>query len=120
MIIDAKTVTITIIIISVAFYAGLQVIRRFALTIAQENHDANMAEDQAEEVKRLKKERDADAAASAAFAKVEPLLAAVTTTTVAGVGVGAGSAPSSGAVAPAASAPSSGTGGPMQLEMEQP
>lgn len=112
MIINAQTATITIIIISVAFYAGLQVVRRFALTIAQENHDANLAEDQAEEVKRLKRERDADHAASAAFAKVEPMLAATAP---------AGSAPSSGVVvAAAASAPSSGASGPMQLEMEQP
>jgi hypothetical protein len=75
MILTTTTITIGIVIITVAFYAGLHVIRHFALTIAQENHDANMEEDQREEMKRMKKERDADAAASAAFAKVEPMLA---------------------------------------------
>jgi len=75
MILTTTTITIGIVIIAVAFYAGLHVIRHFALTIAQENHDANMEEDQREVMKRMKKERDADAAASAAFAKVEPMLA---------------------------------------------
>lgn len=98
MIINAQTITITILIISVAFYAGLQVVRRFALTIAQENHDANVAEDMAEEAKRLRRERDADAAASAAFAKVEPMLVGTT-------------------AAPATSAPSSGASS-AQLELE--
>lgn len=74
MIIDAKTVVITLIVVAIAFYAGLQVVRRFALTIAQENLDANMADDAAEEAKRLKRERDADAAAASALAKVQPLL----------------------------------------------
>ena len=95
MIINATTVTIGIIIIAVAFYAGLNVIRHFALTIAQENHDANLEEDQREEMKRMKRERDADAAATAAFAKVEPMLATAQMK------------------APSSSAPSSG-----QLEIE--
>ena len=95
MIINATSVTIGIVIIAVAFYAGLHVIRHFALTIAQENHDANLEEDQREEMKRLRRERDADAAATAAFAKVEPMLATAQVKT------------------PQSSAPSSG-----QLEME--
>jgi len=90
MIINATTVSIGIVVIAVAFYAGLQVIRHFALTIAQENHDANLEEDQREEIKRMKRERDADAAATAAFAKVEPML------TTAQVKAPPSSAPSSG------------------------
>lgn len=76
MIIDAKTVVITFSIIGVAMYLGLGAIRSFALSIAQENHDANLAIDQSEEARRVKRERDADNAASIAFAKVEPLLPA--------------------------------------------
>lgn len=76
MIIDAKTIIITLAIVGVAGYFGLQLIRSFALTIAQENHDANLATDMSIEAKRAKRERDADAAAMAAFAKVEPLLPA--------------------------------------------
>ena len=76
MIIDAKTVVITFAIIGVALYFGLGAIRSFALSIAQENHDANLALDMTEEARRAKRERDADAAATAAFAKVEPLLPA--------------------------------------------
>lgn len=74
MIIDGKTVAFTLILIVVALYWGLGFIRKFALQIAQENHDAVVAMDQEEEQKRLKKERNADAAAAAAFAKVEPML----------------------------------------------
>ena len=74
MIIDAKTVIVTLLIIAIAFVAGLRFVRSFALSIAQENLDANMAMDQETEERRLKKERDADAAAASAFAKVEPLL----------------------------------------------
>ncbi|KAL3801800.1 hypothetical protein HJC23_001196 [Cyclotella cryptica] len=76
MIIDAKTIIITIAIVGVAGYFGLQLIRSFALSIAQENHDANLATDMTIEAKRAKREREADAAAMAAFAKVEPLLPA--------------------------------------------
>jgi len=76
MIINAKTTVVVLLVIGVAFYWGLSVARTFALSIAQENHDANVALDMTEEAKRAKKERDADAAASAAFAKVEPLLPA--------------------------------------------
>mmetsp|Transcript_15028 Transcript_15028/g.32603 ORF Transcript_15028/g.32603 Transcript_15028/m.32603 type:complete len:134 (-) Transcript_15028:933-1334(-) len=74
MIIDAKTVVFTFVIIGVAIYFGLGAIRSFALSIAQENHDANLAMDMTEEARRAKRERDADDAATAAFAKVEPLL----------------------------------------------
>uniref|UniRef100_A0A7S1VU70 Uncharacterized protein n=1 Tax=Grammatophora oceanica TaxID=210454 RepID=A0A7S1VU70_9STRA len=79
MIIDAKTIIITLLIVGAGFYFGLQFVRSFALSIAQENHDANMALDQAEEDKRQKQERNADSAAANAFAKVEPLLAANST-----------------------------------------
>ena len=74
MIIDAKTVIITLLIIIVAFFIGLRMVRAFALSIAQENYDANAALDEAAEEKRMKLERNADAAAASAFAKVEPLL----------------------------------------------
>jgi hypothetical protein len=74
MIIDAKSIIITLLIVGLALTWGLKFIRNFALQIAQENHDAVVAMDQEEEQQRLKKERVADAAASAAFAKVEPLL----------------------------------------------
>jgi len=76
MIIDAKTITLTLVIVAVAGYFGLQFIRQLTLSIAQENHDANLAMDMTEEAKRAKRQRDADAAASAAFEKVEPLLPA--------------------------------------------
>jgi hypothetical protein len=74
MIIDAKTIAITLFFVVIAFTWGLQFIRQFALQIAQENHGAVAAMDQEEEQQRLKKERSADAAAAAAFSKVEPLL----------------------------------------------
>mmetsp|Transcript_7132 Transcript_7132/g.13190 ORF Transcript_7132/g.13190 Transcript_7132/m.13190 type:complete len:94 (+) Transcript_7132:120-401(+) len=74
MIIDAKTIIITLVIVLGAGIYGLKFIRQFALQIAQENHDAVVAMDQQEEQQRLKKERAADAAAAAAFAKVEPIL----------------------------------------------
>ena len=74
MIIDTKTVILTLIIITIAFYGGLILVRKFALSIAQENHDANRAADLAEENRRAKREKMADAAAASAFAKVEPLL----------------------------------------------
>jgi hypothetical protein len=74
MIIDAKTIVITLFVVVIALVWGLKFIRRFALQIAQENHDAVFAMDQQEETKRLKKERAADLAAATAFAKVEPML----------------------------------------------
>lgn len=76
MIIDEKTIIITLAIVGVAGYFGLQLIRSFALSIAQENHDANLAADMSVEAKRARREQEADAAAMAAFAKVEPLLPA--------------------------------------------
>lgn len=76
MIIDAKTVIITLLIIGVGIYFGLSAIRSFALSIAQENHDANLAMDMTEEARRTRREREADEAATIAFAKVEPLLPA--------------------------------------------
>ena len=76
MIIDAKTVILTFAIIGVATYFGLGAIRSFALSIAEENHDANLAADMTDEAKRAKRVREADEAATQAFAKVEPLLPA--------------------------------------------
>ena len=74
MIIDAKSVIVTLLIVAVAFVYGLKLIRKFALQIAQENHDAVSAMDQEEEQHRKKKERATDAAADAAFAHVESIL----------------------------------------------
>jgi hypothetical protein len=74
MIIDKKTIVITLVVVLIAFKWGIQIIRKFALQIAQENHDAVAAMDEKEEKQRLKKERAADTAASVAFAKVEPIL----------------------------------------------
>jgi hypothetical protein len=74
MIIDATSVIITLVVIGIAFTQGIKLIRKFALQIAQENHDAISAMDQAEEQKARKREREADAAASAAFTKVESTL----------------------------------------------
>lgn len=74
MIINAPTIVVTLIIITIAFYGGLMLVRKFALSIAQENHDANRAADLAEQNRRAKREKMADAAAASAFAKVEPIL----------------------------------------------
>jgi len=74
MIIDAKTIVLTLILVTIAFFGGIRFIRAFALQIAQENHDAVMAMDQADQEARLKRERAADAAAATAFAKVKPIL----------------------------------------------
>jgi hypothetical protein len=74
MIIDAKSIIITLLVVATAGVYGLKFVRKFALQIAQENHDAVVAMEQEEEHQRLKKERAADAAAAAAFAKVEPIL----------------------------------------------
>lgn len=74
MYINAPTIIFTLIVVSVGCYGGLKFIRKFALQIARENHDAILAMDQADEEKRLKRERDADTAAATAYANVEPLL----------------------------------------------
>jgi hypothetical protein len=74
MIINTQTVAVTLFVIGVAFYIGIGIIRRFALTIAQENLNANLALDAEENASQIRRGRDADAAASAAFAKVEPML----------------------------------------------
>ncbi len=74
MIIDVKSVIVTLLIVAVAFVWGLKLVRQFALQIAQENHDAVTAMEQEEEQRRARKERAADAAANAAFAQVEPIL----------------------------------------------
>ena len=74
MIINAPTILLTLVIIAVAGYFGLSFIRQFALSIALENHEANVAQDTQEEKNRKKKMEAADAAANAAFQKVQPLL----------------------------------------------
>ena len=74
MIINTGTVILTLILCAFFLYGGLQLVRKFALQIAQENHDAVTAMDNAAENKRLKREREADEAAAAAFAKVKPML----------------------------------------------
>jgi hypothetical protein len=74
MIIDAKSIVLTLIVVTLACYGGLQFVRQFALQIAQENHDAIRAMDAAEDDARVKRERAADAASESAFAKVKPIL----------------------------------------------
>lgn len=74
MIIDAKSVIFTLIVVLVAGYFGLKFIRKFALQIAEENHQAIRSMDAEEDEARQKKERQADAAAASAFAKVQPIL----------------------------------------------
>ena len=74
MIIDAKAVILTLLLVIIGAYFALKVIRAFALQIARENHDAILALDQTEEQQRQKKVAVADAAEKMAFAKVQPLL----------------------------------------------
>mmetsp|Transcript_21172 Transcript_21172/g.38209 ORF Transcript_21172/g.38209 Transcript_21172/m.38209 type:complete len:101 (-) Transcript_21172:1966-2268(-) len=83
MVIDAKTVILTLVVILIAFFAGLRIIRAFALTIAQENHAANVADDMNTEAKRVKRERDAEAAETVAYKKAAPLLPATSPAAVA-------------------------------------
>jgi hypothetical protein len=63
-----------LVLLTFAFFFGLRMIRQVALQIAQENHDALAAMDQAAEEERKKRETRADAEASAAYAKVKPIL----------------------------------------------
>jgi len=74
MYINAFSIVVTMIIVAIGLYFGLSFVRKFALQIAQENHDAVLAMDQSDEEKRLRKERQADIAAATAYAQVEPLL----------------------------------------------
>jgi len=93
MIINAGTVALTLIVVSVAFCFGLKFVRKFALQIARENHDAVAAMDRADEEQRLRQERAADAAAATAFAKVKPILTTTTTSSsAASTGSGSGTA----------------------------
>jgi hypothetical protein len=48
MIIDGKSIVVTLIIVLAGLFYGLKFIRKFALQIAQENHDAVTAMDQEE------------------------------------------------------------------------
>jgi len=92
MIINASTVVLTLVVVALASFFGLKLVRNFALQIAQENHDAVSAMDQAAEQKRVKQERAADEAAATAFAKVKPILTAESS-----------SAPPSGRASPSSS-----------------
>jgi hypothetical protein len=74
MIINASTVLLTLVLMTVFLYGGLYFIRQFALQIAQENNQAVAAMDTQAEGERRRKERAADAAAASAFAKVQPIL----------------------------------------------
>ena len=74
MIIDAKAIVFTLLLVSVGAYFALKVIRAFALQIARENHDVILALDQTEEQQRIKRAAVADAAEKVAFAKVQPIL----------------------------------------------
>jgi hypothetical protein len=74
MIIDAKTVIFTLFLVLISGYFGLHFIRKFALQIAEENHNAIRDMDAAEDEARQKRERQADAAAASAYAKVQPIL----------------------------------------------
>jgi hypothetical protein len=78
MIIDAKAIIVTLILVSLGFYFGIKLIRSFALQIARENHDAILAMDDAEEGKRRKQERATEAAEASAYAKVKPILTLTT------------------------------------------
>jgi cell division protein FtsL len=72
MIIDAKSISLTLLIVVVACYGGLQFVRQFALQIAKENHDALLQMDAAETEKLQRKRAvDADQATVEAFAKVK-------------------------------------------------
>jgi predicted TIM-barrel enzyme len=80
MIINAQSIIITLIIVAIAFYFGLQFIRKFALQIAKENNDAIMQMDAAETEKLQRKlAADADRATIEAYAKVKASSAATTT-----------------------------------------
>jgi len=57
MIINAHTIIITLIVIVIGAYLALRAIRAFALSIAQENHDAVLAMDAKEEKDRQRRER---------------------------------------------------------------
>eukprot|EP00977_Amphora_coffeiformis_P006461 scaffold1380_cov161-Amphora_coffeaeformis.AAC.10 len=74
MIIDAQTIFFSFLGMAACLYFGLQLIRQFALQIAQENHDAVVEMDQKADQERRRKERAADQAAQAAFARVQPIL----------------------------------------------
>ena len=74
MIIDAKAIVLTLLLVLIGAYMALKVIRAFALQIARENHDAILALDQTEDQKRQKKVTIADAAEKMAYAKVQPIL----------------------------------------------
>jgi cell division protein FtsL len=85
MIIDAKSITITLLIVVVACYGGIHFIRQFALQIAKENHDALLQMDAAESDKLQRKmAADADHATIEAYAKVK----SSSLTTVGGGGTG--------------------------------
>jgi hypothetical protein len=57
MIINTHTIIITLVAIAAAAYLGLRAIRAFALSIAQENHDAVLAMDAKDDKDRRRRER---------------------------------------------------------------
>mmetsp|Transcript_77 Transcript_77/g.89 ORF Transcript_77/g.89 Transcript_77/m.89 type:complete len:85 (+) Transcript_77:156-410(+) len=59
-----------VLVLLVGLYVGLKLARAFALSIAQENHDAITAADKAAEELRIRRVKEADAAVSAARSKV--------------------------------------------------
>ena len=67
MIIDAKSIVLTLIVVLFACYGALQFVSQCALQIAQENHDAIRVMDAAQDEVRLKKERAVDAASEYDF-----------------------------------------------------
>jgi hypothetical protein len=73
MINNPVTIILTLLIVTAGCYFGLKFVRKFALQIAMENHDAIKAMDEQEEEAAKKRER-AEAAAETAYAKVQPLL----------------------------------------------
>lgn len=65
MVINALSVTLTLVIVLAAGYVGLYFVRKFALSIAQENHDAIRAMEAEDEAVMLKKNQAEQAAESA-------------------------------------------------------
>lgn len=74
MIINTSTIFLTLLVIVIFLYGGLQLVRKFAYEIAMENHEAVTALDNAAQAERMRKERAADEQEAAAYAKVQPLL----------------------------------------------
>mgnify|MGYP001804264264 CR=1 FL=1 len=74
MIIDSKTIALTLFVVVIAGYMGIKLIRAFALQIARENHGAILTMEAMEDEQRQKRERAAAAAETSALAAVQPIL----------------------------------------------